>query len=82
MLTEEDEKIVTESLERVNALDIQNRDFGSISDGQRQRVLLARAISQMPEIIVLDEPTSFLDIRYKIELLEILRRMAVEKGYP
>jgi iron complex transport system ATP-binding protein len=78
MLTEEDEQIVTEALRRVNALEIQDKDFGSISDGQRQRIMLARAICQKPEIIVLDEPTSFLDIRYKIELLEILRKMAAE----
>ena len=45
-----------------------------ISDGQRQRVLLARAICQEPEIIVLDEPTSFLDVKHKLELLSILRR--------
>jgi iron complex transport system ATP-binding protein len=80
LLTREDERIVTEALKRVNALDIQDRDFGSISDGQRQRIMLARAICQRPEVIVLDEPTSFLDIRYKIELLEILRKMAVEDG--
>ena len=56
------------------------RDFNAISDGQRQRVLLARAICQEPEVIILDEPTSFLDIRHKLELLAILRRMAKEKG--
>ncbi|MGI6240161.1 MAG: ATP-binding cassette domain-containing protein, partial [Christensenellales bacterium] len=64
----------------VHALDLAERDFNAISDGQRQRVLLARAIAQEPEIIVLDEPTSFLDIRHKLELLGILRRMAKEKG--
>ena len=58
-----------------------NRDFNAISDGQKQRVLLARAICQEPEIIVLDEPTSFLDVRYKLELLAILERMARKKAY-
>ena len=64
----------------VHAEDLGNRDFNAISDGQRQRVLLARAICQEPEIIILDEPTSFLDIRHKLELLSILRSMAKENG--
>lgn len=79
LLSEEDEALVTEAMERVHALELSNRDFNAISDGQRQRVLLARAICQDPEIIVLDEPTSYLDIRHKLELLSILRSMAKEK---
>ena len=80
VLSPEDEAIVDEAMKAVHAEEIGSRDFNAISDGQRQRVLLARAICQQPEIIVLDEPTSFLDVRHKLELLEILRSMAKEKG--
>ena len=80
LLTPRDREIVNSALARVHALDIADRDISAISDGQRQRVLLARALCQEPEIIVLDEPTSFLDIRHKIELLEILSDMAKNRG--
>ncbi len=76
LLSEHDRQVVERSLERVNALDIADRYVTEISDGQRQRILLARAICQEPEIIVLDEPTSFLDVKHKIELLEILSDMS------
>ncbi len=66
----------------VQADELADRDFTKISDGQRQRVLLARAVCQQPEIILLDEPTSFLDIKGKIELLTILRQLAQENRWP
>lgn len=80
ILTPKDEEIVNDVMEKVNVLELSERDFSAISDGQRQRILLARAICQQPEVIVLDEPTSFLDIRHKVELLSILRKMAKENG--
>ena len=79
LLSAEDRKKVAEAMEMVGALELRERDFNAVSDGQRQRVLLARAICQEPKIIVLDEPTSFLDIKYKIELLSVLRRLAGEE---
>lgn len=79
ILGTEDFKKVQEALELVNAGELAGRSFLEISDGQKQRILLARAICQEPEVIVLDEPTSFLDIRHKLELLTILKELVREK---
>lgn len=79
ILSKEDKKKVWEAMKLVHATDLARQDFLKISDGQRQRILLARAICQEPELIVLDEPTSFLDIRHKLELLAILKQMVKEK---
>ena len=80
MLSKADYAIVEEAMELVHITEIKNQDFTKISDGQKQRVMLARAICQEPEIIILDEPTSFLDVKYKLEFLSILQEMRMKKG--
>lgn len=80
ILSEEDEKIVNDAMELTHITDISEKDFGRISDGQKQRVMLARAICQEPEIVILDEPTSYLDIKYKLEFLLLLQEMREKKG--
>lgn len=73
ILSAEDKKQVQNALELVGAAHLADRDFNCVSDGQRQRILLARAVCQQPQVLLLDEPTSFLDIKGKIELLTILQ---------
>lgn len=80
ILSKTDRGKIDDALRMVGALELKNRKLSEISDGQIQRILLARAICQEPEIIVLDEPTSFLDIRYAVEILHILQSMARERG--
>lgn len=79
ILSREDDAIVREAMELVHVTEIRNQDFTRISDGQRQRVMLARAICQEPEIIILDEPTSFLDVKYKLEFLSLLQKLRNKK---
>lgn len=79
-LSEEDVKKVDEAMAATDTTDIAGSDFRNISDGQRQRVLLARAIAQDPRVLILDEPTSFLDIRYKIDILTKIKKLSTEKN--
>lgn len=79
-LSEEDHKIVQECMETVGAADLARRDFTSLSDGEKQKVLIARALAQQPKLIILDEPTSHLDIKHKIEVVQILNRLSRENG--
>ena len=80
ILSDADRRAVHEALTLVQAEALADRDFTKISDGQRQRVLLARAVCQQPEILLLDEPTSFLDVKGKAELMGILQTLAHEKN--
>lgn len=80
ILSEADRVIVREAMELVHVAEIKNEDFTKISDGQRQRVMLARAICQEPEILILDEPTSYLDVKYKLEFLSMLQKLRDKKG--
>ena len=80
ILSDADRRAVHEALTLVQAEALADRDFTKISDGQRQRVLLARAVCQQPKILLLDEPTSFLDVKGKAELMGILQTLAHEKN--
>ena len=80
ILSEKDKRVVEESIALIHIEDIRDKDFSKISDGQKQRVMLARAICQEPEILILDEPTSYLDVKYKLEFLSLLQEMRMKKG--
>lgn len=79
VLSEHDRKIVRDTMRLVGLEEIAEQDFERISDGQRQRVMLARALCQEPKLLVLDEPTSFLDIRNKLAFMHLLRKLARER---
>jgi iron complex transport system ATP-binding protein len=79
-VSNEDEAIVRRSLERVDAFDLLERRVGELSGGEQQRVLLARALAQSTPILLLDEPTSHLDLHHQVDLLELVRRLAHKDG--
>ena len=78
-IREHDKNKILESLALVDALDFADKAFSTLSDGQKQRVLIARSICQDAPVLLLDEPFSFLDLKYSLELLELLKSLALQK---
>lgn len=79
-LTDEDRHIIEEAIEMVGLKGYEGKMVNFISDGERQKTMIARTLAQDTEIIVLDEPTAFLDLSNKYEIVHILHRLANEKG--
>ena len=79
-LTEEDEEIIAQSLEQTGLSGMREKRLCNMSGGERQRVYIAMALCQQPKILFLDEPTSYLDIYYQIEVLEIVKRINRERN--
>ena len=79
-LSSKDEEIARESLEKVDALSLAPRRVGELSGGEQQRVLLARALAQSTPVLLLDEPTTHLDLQHQIGLLELVHKLAREQN--
>lgn len=73
----QDYKIVADALERVDLTEYANRSYLTLSGGEKQRVILARAIAQEPKFLVLDEPTNHLDIKYQIQILTVVKSLNI-----
>lgn len=78
-ISHQDEIIIEKALEMVGMENYKNRNLNSLSDGESQKIMIARAIAQDTKIIVLDEPTSFLDLPTRFELVSLLKRLTSEE---
>jgi iron complex transport system ATP-binding protein len=79
-LTEQDHDVVRWAIQTVGAQDLAHRPVGELSDGERQKVMVARSLAQEPEVMILDEVTAFLDLPRRVEIMRLLREIAHLEG--
>jgi iron complex transport system ATP-binding protein len=80
VINNEDLKIIKDIVRLLKIESLENFFFQDLSDGQKQKVLIARALAQNPKILILDEPTTFLDIQSRTDLMLSLKNVAIEKN--
>ena len=78
--SEKDTEIALEMMKMLNIEKFAMRDINELSGGQQQKVFIARALTQEPDVLLLDEPTSNLDIRHQLEVMDIIKKIVREKG--
>lgn len=77
---DDDNEIVDWAINKTNLMDFENRKINTLSGGERQRAWIAMSIAQKPEVLLLDEPTTYLDISHQLEIMELISRLNKEDG--